>query len=81
MNTQTSRPPHPESTERYEEKETTMSTQNGIAKKSALSRAFDNAIQEVAMAEEAHAHYGETFCFRDAVHYWLFGFFSSFKKH
>lgn len=78
MNTQTSRPPLPESTERYEEKE---STQNGIAKKSALSRAFDNAIQEVAMAEEAHAHYGETFCFRDAVHYWLFGFFSSFKKH
>lgn len=65
-----------------------MNTQNAaktapkIAKKrGALRQALEDAIREVAMAEEAHAHYGDPFGFRNVVYYWLSGFFNSFKKH
>ncbi|WP_143715172.1 hypothetical protein [Yersinia massiliensis] len=65
-----------------------MNTQNAattapkIAKKrGALRQALEDAIGEVAMAEEAHAHYGEQFGFRGTIRYWLYGFFNSFKEH
>lgn len=48
--------------------------------KPALRRAFDNASQHVAMAEEAHAHYSEPFGAVDVVRNWLSGFLKSFWK-
>ncbi|HHL2459826.1 hypothetical protein J8Z82_10305 [Yersinia enterocolitica] len=65
----------PKSSERYGEGQNNHAKTRGV-----LRQALEDAIGEVAMAEEAHAHYGEPFGFKDVIHYWISGFFSSFKK-
>ncbi|HDL6887640.1 hypothetical protein NFB50_16420 [Yersinia ruckeri] len=49
------------------------------AKKASVSRAINNADQEVAIAEEVHAHYKQSFGVVDVVRYWVLGFFDGFN--
>lgn len=65
----------PKSSERYGEGQNNHAKTRGV-----LRQALEDASEEVAIAEEVHAHYGDPFGFKDVVHYWLSGFFSSFKK-
>lgn len=45
-----------------------------------LKQALNHAMGDVAMAEEAHAHYGETFGRVAKVQCWLLGFLEGLKK-